>query len=128
MATTMLKGTGDRVQPSEVERAFSAYKGDMKKSERTSTGWRAALDKGNLGVLVDRRMHMSQHWAVVPRKGCAKQVGRGSPAPLHCPAEATSAMLCPVLGPERTASKNPAQSPQVSAVPHISCEAGNRAA
>ena len=59
------------------------------------------------GVLVDNRVTMSQQCVPVPKKasgilGYIKESGQqgkgGDPPPLLCPGEATSAVLCPVLG------------------------------
>ena len=44
----------------------------------------------DLGVLVDDRLTMSQQ--------CGLQDEGGSPPPLHCPSEAPSGALHPVLG------------------------------
>jgi len=62
----------------------------------------------DLGFLVDDRYTMSQQCALAAMKangilGCIKKsVGQpdegGSPSPLHCPSEASSRVLCPVLG------------------------------
>ena len=59
-----------------------------------------------LGVLVDNRLTMSQQcpgcqesqWDPgVHQDDCGQQVEGGSPSPLHCPGEASSGVLCPVL-------------------------------
>ena len=51
---------------------------------------------------------MSQQCALAAKKAngilgcnedeCGQQVKGGSPSPLHCPSEASSGVLCPVLG------------------------------
>ena len=58
----------------------------------------------DLGVLVDDRLTMSpgcqegQWHSGVHQEECGQQVEGGSPSPLHCPSEASSGVLCPVLG------------------------------
>ncbi|PKU31699.1 rna-directed dna polymerase from mobile element jockey-like [Limosa lapponica baueri] len=66
--------------------------------------------KRNLGVLVDKKLTMSQQCALVAKANgllgrikknveeCDQQVEGGYPAPLLCPGEAISGVLCPVLG------------------------------
>ena len=62
----------------------------------------------DLDVLVEDRLTMSQQCALAAKKdngilGCIRrsvgqQVEEGSPSPLHCPGEASSGVLCSVLG------------------------------
>ena len=40
----------------------------------------------------------SQWYPGVHQEDCGQQDEGGSPSPLHCPAEAPSGVLCPVLG------------------------------
>jgi len=55
----------------------------------------------DLDVLVEDRLTMSQQCALAAKKdngilGCIKK--SGSPSPLHCSSEASSGVVCPVLG------------------------------
>jgi len=63
--------------------------------------------KRDLGVLVDDSLTVSQQCVLAAKKAngilgcieeCGQQVERGSPSPLHCPSEAPSGVLCPILG------------------------------
>ncbi|GAB0184842.1 hypothetical protein GRJ2_000949500 [Grus japonensis] len=62
----------------------------------------------DLEVLVDKQLSMSQQCALMAKKAngilgciknlCGQQVKGSYPAPLLCPGEAMSGILCPVLG------------------------------
>jgi len=60
----------------------------------------------DLGMLVDDKLTMSQQCALAAKRAngilccmeCDHQVDGGSPPPLLCPNEASSGVLCPVLG------------------------------
>ncbi|GAB0206165.1 mitochondrial enolase superfamily member 1 [Grus japonensis] len=77
----------------------------------------------DLGVLGDNKLSMTSNVPSWPRRPmvpgvheeeCGQQVEGGSPPPLLCPAEATSGVVCPVLGspvPDRlgTTGESPAE-------------------